>query len=699
MDAAMLGNFAKGNSVSQTAERTKFRNVRRLIERNKLRRERLLRVLDIMGFLPEHFSSQIDRYGKFKNHGEPKLPWKCIDAGKRKYEFLFKDSYNEMIEDFKLHQPGFMEEGGKVPYDWTLYYLRKKALTQPVAKEELAWILLNFNAKRGYYQLRGEEEEDDDNKLVEYHALKVVDVVDTGQKKGKATWYDIILENGMVYHRAMDFAPDWTGKTKEFIVTSQLKNGQPKTDKDGNTTHSLRLPKDDDWTLLKKKTETDIDKSAKEIGEFIYDALLLNPKQKIKGKLVRTIDRKYYKNELSRIIETQAKYIPQLSDKQLYAECIAALYQSNTAYRNSIACRDFKYLLIDDILFYQRPLKSKKSLIAECPYEYHEVADNATGEIKRYGIKCIAKSHPLYQEFRLWQFIYNLRIYAREKEVDGRLKTDVDVTAEFLKSEADYTALFAFLNDRKDVSQDILLSKHFGVKKPKGKNERMPFRWNYVEDKSYPCNETHSEIRVRLDKAKVDANSFFSRGLEEALWHILYSVSDKAELKSALASFAEKHSLGNGFAEVFSKFTPFRNEYGAYSAKAIKKLLPLMRRGDAWSESNIDGKTAERIQKITDGEVDEAIAMRAREKAIHLKTISDFKGLPLWLACYVVYNRHSEAADISKWKSPADIDVYLKQFKQHSLRNPIVEQVMLESLRVVRDIWKYCCPLKLFEAE
>lgn len=56
--------------------------------------------------------------------------------------------------------------------------------------------------------------------------------------------------------------------------------------------------------------------------------------------------------------------------------------------------------------------------------------------------------------------------------------------------------------------------------------------------------------------------------------------------------------------------------------------------------------------------------------------------------CYIVYGRHSEAKEITQWKSPADIDSYLKSFKQHSLRNPIVEQIIIETLRVVRDIWK-----------
>ena len=118
-----------------------------------------------------------------------------------------------------------------------------------------------------------------------------------------------------------------------------------------------------------------------------------------------------------------------------------------------------------------------------------------------------------------------------------------------------------------------------------------------------------------------------------------------------------------------------------------------MRMGKYWELSNIDDKTKERIDKIITGEWDENIHNRVREKAIKLSDITDFKGLPLWLSCYVVYNRHSEARAIAKWERPEDIDSYLRLFRQHSLRNPIVEQVITETLRTVRDIWKRICLL------
>lgn len=687
MDTAILGDFDNGNSVSQTANRTAFRGTRRLRERSLLRRERMHRVLDLMGFLPEHYSSKLDRYGKFIDDSEPKIPWKRNEFGK--YEFLFTDSFNEMLCEFQELYPDI-----KIPYDWTIYYLRKKALSQRLTKEELAWILLQFNQKRGYYQLRGEDDNEDKTRDVKFYALKVVKVEATDDKKGNDVWYNVHLENGMIYRRSSSVPLDWEGKIKEFIVTTDLnEDGTPKTDKDGNIKRSFRLPKEDDWNLLKVKTENDILNSNKTIGCYIYDSLLQNPQQKIIGKLVRTIERKFYKEELKQILAAQKDFMPELQNENLYKACIEELYPNNEAHRNNIAKLDFANLFINDILFYQRPLKSKKSLISDCPYESHFDKDG-----NEYPIKCIAKSNPLFQEFRLWQFVQNLKIYQRERNVgdgqldlfgnvsSGKLQTDVDVTDEFLKNEDDYVALFDWLNNRATIKQDTLLNSYFKIKKEKGK-DNYPYRWNYVEDKEYPCNETRAEILKGLEKCGICAD-FLTKEQEMSLWHILYSVEDKIEIGKAVKKYADKNNLPQSFVEVFAKIKPFKKEYGSYSEKAIKKLLPLMRIGKYWREDAIDNKTKERIDKIITGEYDEKIKDRVREKTISLTDISQFKGLPLWLACYVVYDRHSEAKEITKWESPDDIDTYLKNFKQHSLRNPIVEQIVTETLRTVRDIWR-----------
>ncbi len=662
MDAGRLGDFEKGNSVSFTAERTQYRGARRLHERYLLRRERLLRVLKIIGFLPEHYAAQLDRYGKFPADKEPKLAWREGKDGKA--EFLFKESFEEMVAEFRQAR-----NDGKIPYDWTIYYLRKKALVKPLTKEELSWILMQFNQKRGYYQLRGkldELETDTDNKKEEkeYNELTVLKVDDTGEKDKRGyPKYIITLENGWSFIRASRIAPDWEGKKRGFIATFKLDKEGKRIDEQPK----ISSPSEDDWNLRKLKTEDDIQKSNKTIGEYIYHILLNNPKQKIIGEAVRTIDRKYYHDELLKILKKQSEFISELTDTELYKQCIEELYPSNEAHRNRISRRDFRYLFVDDILFYQRPLKTKTSLIADCPYE------------QRNGkpLKCIAKSHPLFQEFRLWQFLSNLRIFYQ----------DNDITSTLLPNNEAYADLYDFLSTQKEVDQTLIL-RYFKI----GKKDTPQYRWNYVQDKKYPVGETRSILLGGLRKAGIDID-FLDTEKELHLWHILYSVDDTTQYRKALRTFARRQGWDDErietFAKAFDRLTIYKEkDYGAYSAKAIGHLLPLMRRGRYWNIDAIDPLTRQRIERLITGEVDNSISIALRERFKHIDNIKDCEGLNTWQACYIVYGRHSEAIDTQKWTKPEDIDTYLKTFRHNSLNNPIVEQVVTESLRVVRDIWK-----------
>lgn len=687
MSQDIKDEFGKGNSISQTAERTRFRGIRRLRERHLLRRERLHRVLNVLGFLPQHYSEQIDfdnRLGKFRAEKEPKLAYCNKD-------FIFKESFEEMLKDFRINQPGLLNRknrnglDAKIPYDWTIYYLRKKALSQKISKGELAWIILNFNQKRGYYQLRGEEEEENDNKMLEFYSLKIVDVIADEKPNTKGEiWYSLHLENNWVYRRASKTPLfEWKGKVRDFIVTTDLNDDKTvKTDKEGAEKRSFRAPSEDDWTLIKKKTEQEIDNSEKTVGTYIYDTLLLNPKQKIKGKLVRTIERKFYKKELKAILNKQIELQPILFTGELYNDCVRELYRSNEAHQTVLSNKNFVHLLVEDVIFYQRPLRSKKSSIGNCSLEFRKYKDENSIE-KTEHLKAIPKSHPLYQEFRLWQWLYNLKIYKKDY--------DTDVTTHFLHTVEDYENLFDFLNKRKEVKQDALIKYFLGKAGLKGtalNSEIVRYRWNYVEDKIYPCNELGYEIRRRLARTINIPADFLIQEIEYELWHIIYSVTDKTEFEKALKSFANKKGMEEeSFVENFRKYPPFKSDYGSFSEKAIKKLLPLMRLGKYWNWNAIDDKTKVRINKLLSGEFDEEIKNRVREKAIHLTKKEDFQGLQLWLAQYVVYDRHSEANIAGKWASVNDLEKYLEEFKQHSLRNPIVEQVVTETLRVVKDIW------------
>lgn len=722
MDAKEMGKFDSGQSISQTADRTRYRGTRRLYQRDNLRRERLHRVLHILGFLPNHYADGIDfekNIGQFKPDTEPKLNYFINENGK--HEFLFKDSFEEMVEEFKKHQPQLIrtKEDGKetkIPYDWTIYYLRKKALEQAITKEELAWLILNFNQKRGYYQLRGEDIDEDKNK--QFVQLKVKEIVDSGEKVKDKILYDVYFENGWKYDKQVVKTEDWSGGVKEFIVTT-------KTLKDGDIKRTYKaVDSEQDWAAIKAKTEQDIEHSNKTVGQFIYETLLQNPTLKIRGKLVKTIERKFYKQELKAILSKQLELHPELFNAEIYKACIEELYHRNEAHQNQLKDKSFVHLFLEDIIFYQRPLKSQKSNISGCQYETRTFVkeDKNTGKNEKItqAIPVISKSHPLFQEFRLWQWLHNLRIYEKEQHSEGKTKLDVDVTSSFLRAENDRVELFDYLTARETVEQKNVID-YFIKKGLIDKKLKDNYRWNYVEDKPYPCFETKATFARRLSKVigVKDAVKFLTEKTavgnkqisgEEQLWHIVYSVSDAMEYESALEKFALKHDLDkDSFVDNFKKYPPFKSDYAAYSMKALNRIVPLMRQGDSWQKQSIPqvvrdrySAVQERIDalKLTDNLEEKTIKARIAEVSdddIPKQIVRSFintnenplSGLNTYQACYLIYDRHSEIGEIQNWKTPEDIDKYLKDFKQHSLRNPIVEQVVTETLRVVRDIWQH----------
>ena len=705
MDHKVLSDFGKGITISPTAQRTSYRNARHCRERHLLRRERLHRVLHILGFLPSHYDKQIDfskRYGKFVDNTEPKIAY---NEGK----FLFMDSFQEMLADFKIHQPDLFYtkkngEESKIPYDWTIYYLRKKALSRKISKEELAWIILNFNQKRGYYQLREEEEENKENDF-EIISSKIISVIKKDKdKKYNKYWYDIILENGLVYQAAFynDFVYNWINQDREFIIErTSLKNGTEKVKLSYLPTFDEidkmdKKEQDKYYKKIKIKTENSI--GNKTVGCYIYDHILQNPNEKIKGKLVRTIERKYYKEELKAILEKQIALQPELFTDQLFADCIRELYSKNEAQQRNLAARDFVHLFVEDIIFYQRPLRRQKSTIANCSLESRFYIDKDSHTRKEAPLKVCPKSNPYYQEFRVLQWLQNLKIY--------EIESDQEVTHEFIKTLEDKQQLFDFLMDQKEIDCEELLKYFLNQTYPNAKEKALKselkkwkdtYRWNYVYDigekssKKYPMNETRYELKRHLEKVANLPDDFLSSEVEYLLWHLIYSVKDKVAYEKGLKKFAQKHHLDkDSFVESFKKFKPYPSEYSSFSEKAIRKLLPLMRFGAYWDFNHIDKNTQKRIEDLITGVENEEIRTILREKAekYQLERETDFQDLPLWLAQYIVYNRHAEASSLEKWTSVNDLETYLNEFKQHSLRNPIVEQVVMETLRVVRDIWQ-----------
>jgi CRISPR-associated endonuclease Csn1 len=649
MSLDKISDFGKGNSVSNTSERTRFRGVRRLRERHLLRRERLVKVLKKIGWLSDEFDPQKD-----------KITYKA-DLKTGKHLFQFEDTYQEMINYFE----GFHKMEMKIPKDWTIYYLRKKALTEKITPLELSWIIMQFNQKRGYYELRSENEDKPDTNK-EFLKATILKIEDTGDKRGKNKLLAVHLDNGMTGTMTYGSVPDWVGQEKELIATTnELKDGSRKI--------TFSFPDENDWTLRKKKTESLIDAGQKTVGEYILEALVRDPKIKIRGKEVHTIERKYYKDELIAMLKKQIEFHPELQNRDLYLDCVKVLYSKNDEHRNMLNMQDFVWLFVNDIIFYQRPLKSKKYLIEGCKFERRTYLED--GEKVEIKVKAIPRSHPLFQEFRIWSLLHNLKaMKIQEVAGDGRLIHDVDVTERYL-TDKNKEKLFKLFNESAEIS-------HTRILKTIGLNDKE-FKLNYEEDRKLPGNDTLAKFISGFKKADTLTEGLaFLNNWDNVvkLWHILYSLEKKDFVKSALES--KKLGFPQKAVEVFTAMPAFKKDYGAYSSKAIRRLIPLMRCGIYWQAEEVEPVIPNFLEWKNSDEYNR-LTSKLRNQLDRLEAFEEFRGLSLTLAEYVAYQRHSEENENLIYRSPDDI----KRLKQHSLRNPIVEQVINETLMVVKDIW------------
>ncbi|GAA0523935.1 type II CRISPR RNA-guided endonuclease Cas9 [Chitinophaga japonensis] len=655
MDADLLTNFEQGNSVSKTAARRQARGARRLRHRYKLRRQRLIELLKLLGWLPATF--------------EPghKLP-------------ITEDSIKQMYELFAT---------SKIPEDWIVYFLRHKALTRKIALSELARVLYHINQRRGFKSNRkanneaientGEDSEDSlpkrESKVM---IVKVTGIRDTGEitRKKKAIEIEVDqpvskgITKGIIYR---DTLPDWLNQEIELEVRVI------RSKKD--TRVEFAIPDKTDWQKLREALAKDFDNKNLHPGSYFLHEILKDRNYRIRERI---IDRARYEAEFKAIWEKQSEYHPELKAMDKLPEIAQKFYANNKEKQKELLSNDLFYIIVKDIIYYQRPLKSQKSSIGECRYEKKNVVldKQINGKTIPYtpGYKVAPISSPAFQEFRIWKTLLNLKIFALKKMINERWETDIDETEIYIRPKLE--PLFNLFDSKAKVSSQEIF-KLIGV-------SNNTHRLNYPPETEFPGNETKQEFRKLFKK-----HNYASEGNEllenekklQQLWHLIYSVDDENAIKRSLE---KRFEFPDTLAAAFSKLPPFRPQYASYSAKAIHKLLSLMRAGKYWSESNIPLAVRERISKLDNGELDTTLDESVRERvekfrAKHgLSSITDYQALPEWLACYIVYGKHSE----NNYGEPCSTPEEVKGLEAKTLRNPIVEQVVNETLQLVKDIWR-----------
>ena len=702
VEGDVLRKFESGGQVeTKAAKRRQKRGSRRLKHRYKLRRTRLIQVLKLLGWIPENFPTD---FKKEKKKG---------------IEFKMKDYLPFSETTIREAAKAFMIEPNKkgeinVPDDWIVYYLRRKALSEKIELSELARILYMMNQRRGFKSSRKDLQEDTiiiaynefnqkirngeyvdsegktlETKFVETTRIRKVIWVEDEEKDRNGNYtYKIIPESDRMkpWVEKRKKKPNWEGEEFKFLVTLKTK----KSGKEHKVEQlKPQIPEEKDWNLAMVSLDEEIENSGRQVGEFFFDKLVEDKNYRIRQQVVK---RERYQSELIAIWQKQSEFHSELGNKEKLEEIAHLLYplqsKQKLAKWKQITNGTLLDVIANDIIYYQRDLKSQKHLIDKCRYEKKTFSceDQDGKEITvTEGYRVAPKSCPEFQEFRIWQDIHNMRIYLKEDEETGKVDVDLSHLLTYKKK----AELFELMDGREEVKESQLLktiNRSFSAK-----THRINL---FANRKILKGNETKALFRKVFKEYGFDGEHLLQdKDKFQLLWHIIYSITGKNHekgIKRALTNKKNKFYLPEKVVNHLAEETKeFPKQYAAYSRKAIKKLLPLMRSGQYWNEDNIQIEIRERIDKFIDGEYDEAIDIKNRERiaAYGLDEIKKFQGFPVWLACYVVYGRHSERESDKKYDSWNEMDA-LKLVPPNSLRNPIVEQVVRETIQVVKEVWE-----------
>ncbi|HET8962325.1 MAG TPA: hypothetical protein VFM99_00390, partial [Chitinophagales bacterium] len=227
------------------------------------------------------------------------------------------------------------------------------------------------------------------------------------------------------------------------------------------------------------------------------------------------------------------------------------------------------YKLFWKAIIWQRPLRGQKGLVGICTFETNK---------RRCPI-----SHPLYEEYRTWIFINNLKIRpVEEKEADDKkLQTILTsiVYPEFYKAAPDfklsvirkrlekegYTITAKFPDDTKVNSMQFL----YKMKELYGDEWKEKLGWNDL---------IHNKKKSSNCKNNI-----------EDLWHLHFNKTTNKNTGETDVDFIQRYalnklSLDEEKAKIFSKIR-LPKGYATLSLSAIKKILPYLQKGVMYSEA------------------------------------------------------------------------------------------------------------------
>lgn len=326
--------------------------------------------------------------------------------------------------------------------------------------------------------------------------------------------------------------------------------------------------KDTEYVATVKSRHEKIKELNLTIGQYFYHELSNDPFFKVKENI---FPREAYIEEFDAICNTQ---------KQFYPDTLT---------------EEFISKLRNEIIYYQRPLKSQKGLVSVCEFEGFW-RTGKDGKEYFVGPKVAPKSSPIYQLSKMWENINNIKVGSRtggdieitpeqKQVIFHHLDNNEKLTVSDLLKILQLDKKNCYINKQLEKGLVGNITKH-AIRQCFGDsvkyNHLLSLTLNIIENdkKGYLVDKKTGEILNEKTTQYIDAKIVHEPLYQ--LWHTIYSIQDKQECSNALqAKFSIEQAIADKLADIdFSK-----HAFGNKSAKAIRKILPYLMEGDKYSEA------------------------------------------------------------------------------------------------------------------
>lgn len=340
---------------------------------------------------------------------------------------------------------------------------------------------------------------------------------------------------------------------------------------------------------------------------------------------------------------------------------------------------------LERAIFYQRPLKSQKGNVGHCKFEPDK--------------PCCPTSHPMFEEFRMLQFVNSVRVKSfadddyRPINNDEYLKI---IHLFFRKSKPDF--------DFEEVAKNIAGKGNYCSKDDVGS---YAYRFNYSMETNVPGCPVSAALMTAIEATPEDWKdvlcSVYTKGdgktkeqIINDVWHSLFAFDDDVRLSEWLS---QNLQIDNKAASSLSHFN-IPQGYASLSLKAISKILPWLRQGYVYSDAVFFANLPAILPKhILENEgrladVEENIRILLSESPIDGKTgaISKYKNIHdylLGVAENVKADKLYHPSQIELYKQALPDDkgrILLGSPRTNAFKNPMAMRALFRLRKLINEL-------------